>query len=384
MTAQMASPTSRPNRNSSPMRVLHIGKFYPPDRGGMESHLETLCHGLRHSVNLEVVVSSKSRAGSRAVLGGIPVRRLATPITLASAPINPSMVSAIRESDCDLVHLHHPNPMGMLALLASGNRKPLVVTYHSDIVRQRVLGTLIQPLLTASFERAAAIIATSPNYIEGSTILQRYRSRTHVIPLGIHLEPFDRDFSAQAAQIRAGYPDRPLIVAIGRCVYYKGFQYLVRAMENVDAQLLIIGDGPMRQELSALAASVGAASRVAILGEVEEVQPYLEACDIFAFPSIARSEAFGIVQLEAMACRKPVVNTSLNSGVPYVSLDGETGITVPPEDSQAFGDALRKLVQNPDLRIHLGANGRRRLEAEFTADRMVERTAELYRRVLSA
>jgi rhamnosyl/mannosyltransferase len=166
---------------------------------------------------------------------------------------------------------------------------------------------------------------------------------------------------------------------VGRLVYYKGAEYAVRAMTKIDANLLIIGDGPLKQNLERQARELGVADRVFFLGKVDgSISPWYQASDVFILPSIARSEAFGIVQLEAMACGKPVVNTDLASGVPYVSLDGETGITVPPSNPEALADAVNRLLDNPSLRAAYGQAAVRRVQNEFSLDLMVRRTLEVY------
>ena len=158
------------------------------------------------------------------------------------------MISRIRDSDADIVHIHWPNPNAVLAYLASKHRGRLVITYHSDIVRQRFLSALFEPYLHSVLRRSSAIIATSPDYIRTSPILSQYRERCHLIPLGIDLEDFDRADSAQVGALRRQYGDR-LVLSVGRLVYYKGFEHLIRAMSQVRGKLLIVGDGPLRGEL---------------------------------------------------------------------------------------------------------------------------------------
>jgi rhamnosyl/mannosyltransferase len=173
-------------------------------------------------------------------------------------------------------------------------------------------------------------------------------------------------------------------LGVGRLVYYKGFEYLVRAMKEVEGHLVIIGDGPLRGELERLAESLGVSGRVSILTDVNDTRPYYQSADVFVLPSIARSEAFGIVQLEAMACSVPVVNTSLDSGVTYVSQHGVTGLTVLPEDSTALGKAINRLLDDPVLRSKFGAAGRQRVEQVFSLEEMSRKTLEMYVDVLGA
>jgi rhamnosyl/mannosyltransferase len=279
-------------------------------------------------VDLEVLVSADGRRTTVEERDGVRVTRIGTVATVAAASFNPGLARAIGRSGADLVHFHHPNPTAVLSYFASGRRGPLVVTYHSDIVRQRVLGALASPLIHAFLARADAIIATSPQYLASSPVLRRHEERCHVIPFGVEMGEMADVDPADVAAIRSRHGER-IVLAAGRLVYYKGFEYLVRAMHTVPGRLLIAGDGPLREELRRVAIDAGVADRVTLLGAVPDLRPYYHAADVFAFPSVARSEAYGIVQMEAMACGLPVVNTALDTGVPFVSPDGVTGITAP-------------------------------------------------------
>jgi rhamnosyl/mannosyltransferase len=364
------------------LRILHVGKFYPPHAGGMESHVELLCRVTRGQADVEVLVSADDARTVREVIGGVPVTRIGTKLTLASASFNPGMARAIRRADADVVHFHHPNPTAAFSYLAARPRGRLVVTYHSDIVRQRVLGPLVSPLTDALLRRADAIIASSPQYAS-SPVLRRHAARVRVLPFGIDAAEFQHADPAEVARIRAAHGGR-IVFAAGRLVYYKGFDVLVRAMTRVDGQLLIAGSGPLRAELGRLAAQAGVAERVTLLGGVPDLRPYYHAADVFALPAVARSEAFGIVQMEAMACGLPVVNTSLDTGVPFVSPHGQTGLTVPPADVDALAGALTALLDDPALRARMGQAGRARVEGELGAARMAERTLALYHEVAGA
>ena len=366
-------------------RVLQIGKFYPPHMGGIETHVEALCKSLRDHVDVEVAVANDAWETTEEVVGRIKVTRLGTVTHMASAPICPALVHRIRRSRADVVHMHLPNPPGILALIASGYRGSVILTYHSDLVRQRMLGALFQPILKRVLKQAAAVIATSEKYIETSPVLREYRDRCHVIPYGISLARFNHCEPHDVASVRAQFGPR-IVLAVGRLVYYKGFDVLVRAMQDVDAKLVLIGDGPLRCQLQQQVQAAGIGNRVAFLGEIQNhrIAPFFHASDLFVLPSVARSEAFGIVQLEAMACGTPVINTNLPSGVPTVSLDGVTGITVPPADSQSLASAINRLLNDPALRSAYGQAARRRVRSEFTVERMGTRVVQLYRDVLAS
>lgn len=367
------------------LRVLHVGKFYPPFMGGMETHLQALSNELQNYVDVKVIVANSNNRHSDEVVNNIPVTRVGKLFDLAGAPVCPAMARKIREAESDIIHIHLPNPTAILAYLASRHRGRLVFTYHSDTVRQKVLGKAFDPIQRVALERSAALIGTSPNYLNTSAVLTAYKDRCHVIPYGIQTDQFYESDSAKVAEIRARYGSR-LIISVGRLIYYKGFEYLIRAMKKIDGRLLIIGDGPLRDGLQAEAEALGVSDKVVFLGEIqnEETVPYYHAADLFALASTARSEAFGIVQIEAMACGKPVVNTNLDSGVPFVSLHGETGLTVPPQDPDALASAINLLLDNNGLRAQYGEAARRRAEDEFSLDRMVTRTLQLYEKVMSA
>jgi rhamnosyl/mannosyltransferase len=204
-----------------------------------------------------------------------------------------------------------------------------------------------------------------------------------VIPFGIDAAELAQADPGEVGEIRRRFGGR-IVFAAGRLVYYKGFEYLVRAMRGVDGRLLIAGDGPLRGVLERTAAELGLGDRVTLLGAVPDLRPYYHAADVFALPSVARSEAFGIVQMEAMACGLPVVNTALDTGVPFVSPDGVTGVTIPPADPDALADVLTRLLDDPALRARLGAAGRARVAGELSAGTMARRTLDLYRAVASA
>jgi rhamnosyl/mannosyltransferase len=377
-----SAPATRDLRG---LKVLQIGKFYPPHMGGIETHLQALCGALRPSVDLRVIVASDDDRPVEETIEGVRVSRVPTRLTLASTPLCPGMVREIGRSEAALVHIHLPNPTAVLAYLASGHRGALVVTYHSDTVRQKVLGPLFAPFLHRALRQASAIIATSPDYRRTSTVLARYLDRCHVIPYGIDVAEFERADPAAVGEVRQRYGER-LILSVGRLVYYKGFEYLIRAMQQVRGRLIIIGDGPLRQKLQQLVTDLGLGDKVVLAGEIQNAQvtPYYHAVDLFALASIARSEAFGIVQIEAMAAGLPVVNTGLDSGVPFVSLHEQTGLTVPPGDTDRLAAAINRLLDNPDLRTVFGRAAVLRARQEFAVEIMSARTLSLYERITRA
>ena len=376
-------PPSKPSTGSwpgdtvttyRPPRVLQIGKFYPPYRGGMETHMEMVCGQLRDRYDIRVAVANSGRTTIHETCDGVQVTRLATPFSITSAPVNPGLPAAIRAAAPDLVHLHLPHPGAVLGVLASRYRGPLVVTYHSDVVRQRLMSGVFMPLLHRLLDRAATIIVSSQRYAESSPVLARHQDRCRTVPFGI--APSQPD-AVEVERIRARFGPR-LVLGVGRFVYYKGFDVLIDAMPGLDANLVLIGDGPLRGDLTTRLQRAGLGDRVTLVGTVPDTASYFAAANVFALPSVARSEAFGIVQLEAMAAGTPVVNTALDSGVPWVSRDGESGLTVPPGDARALGAALARLLDDPSLRQRFGAAAQERVRTEFSVPLMISRLTSIY------
>jgi len=368
------------------MKVLQLGKYHYPVMGGMENHLYLLCEQLKGKVDLDVVVCNNRPETVVEMVDGVRVTRCLEIAKAASTSLCPTMPFVLSGRKYDLIHFHFPHPMGVMSYLAG--RKPprhkVVVTWHSDIVKQEKLLRYYEPWMDRVLERASAIICTSPNYIESSVTLRKFRSKCKVIPYGIDLTQFSPtpEIEAKAKEIRERY-DGPIAIGVGRLIYYKGFEHAVEAMRSVEGHLLLIGDGPLRGSLESLARSCGVEKKVHLLGEIhnQEITPYYFASDVYVLPSVARSEAFGIVQLEAMACRRPVINTSLDSGVPFASRHGESGLTVEPKNSEALAGAMRALFEDPERARSLGEAGRRRVESEFTREVMGEKIRALYAEV---
>jgi rhamnosyl/mannosyltransferase len=370
------------------MRVLQLGKYYEPHVGGIETHLGLLARGLKaRGVDVEVLVHGTGTRTVHESVEGIPVTRVGALGKFLSTEISPSLVTELAR-ECEVLHIHTPHPMAMVAYLAARKvARRLVITHHSDIVRQARIKRVLQPIFRAVLTRADTIIATSYRYVETSEELRPYRSKVKVIPFGIDVTQFSPSLKqlGAASALRAKCGNR-VILAIGRHIYYKGFEVLLDAMRTVDAHLLLIGDGPLRAGLEDHARRNGMSARVTFLGSVakQDIGQYYGAADVFVLPSIARSEAFGIVQVEALASAIPVVNTSLNSGVPEVSVDNVTGLTVPPNDAGALATALNRLLDDSQLARKFGAQGRTRALERFSADRMVDETLNLYQEMMAS
>ena len=370
-------------------RILHLGKFYPPAAGGIETHVRTLAQA-QAALGMDVRVFCMNHEGGPTVVdadGPIEVTRFARAASVAKLDLCRDLVGALRKVNADILHLQVPNPSMIVALLQARPGQPMVVTYQSDVIKQRLRATLFRPLERLAYRRAAAILPTSPTYVPGSRFLRRYGKRIEVVPMGIDLQPYREPSEgdrAEAEAIRRRYAG-PLWLGCGRLIYYKGFLNAIRALRQVPGTLLIVGDGPDRAELEAEADRLRVRDRVAFLGSMpyQKVVPYYLAAEAFWFPSNARSEAFGIVQVEAMASGCPVINTSIpDSGVAWVSPHDVSGLTVPMDDPDALAAAANRLIREPGLRDRLAAAARRRAVEEFDHRVMAQRSLEVYRRVL--
>lgn len=374
-------------RSSKP-HIVHVYKdYYPPVRGGIESTINLLARGCVDEFRVSVVVCAGSGTPGTEWIDGVEVLRVPEWGRLWSAPIAPRFVETLRQiaRSADLLHFHHPNPTGDLAFLLAKIRRPYVITYHSDVVRQRAAMFVYGPIQERMMRGASLILATSPQYVESSAWLRRFRHKCRVVPLGISLERFRETALVleRARQVRAEL-GTPLVVFVGRLRYYKGLHFLIEAMRGVDGVLAIIGSGPMLPRLIEEAQRRGVTQRVHFLGDLsdEEVVAHLYAADVFCLPSHLRSEAFGICQIEAMACGVPVVSTALDTGVPFVNLHGETGLVVPPADPAALARALETLLTNSQLRQQLGRAARQRAHAVFSAEQMCRNVKAIYRDIL--
>lgn len=373
------------------MKALHFGRFYNENFGGLERHVALLLKGLSQSAHVDNLVANERFSSEVVLVDGYRVFKVPSFGLFAGMALCPTMPywarKLHRREHYDIVHLHFPDPMSHLAAMALPKDVRLVISWHSDIVRQQNLLRLYRPLLDRIIARADAIIAATPRHFSSSTQLGcADPARLHVVPYGIDFAPFEEP-SAMAAgdKLRARYPGRKIVFAVGRHVYYKGFEYLIRAMKAVrqDALLILGGTGPLSAGLKAMAAAEGLENRVVFAGRIpdEELPAYYHAADVFCLPSVEPSEAFGLVQVEAMACGKPVVCCELGTGVSYVNQHEVTGLAVPPRDPAALAGAIDRLLGNDALRTKMGVAGRSRAKDEFTLDRMWRETLAVYREV---
>lgn len=361
------------------MRILELGKFYPPVRGGIETLLQSFSEGfVRKGAEVQCVVANTSAQTIREEISRVQVTRCASYGSVFSTSLAPSFVPTARKIHADIWHAHFPNPLADLSILRAPVNGRIVITYHSDIIRQaglmRIYGRVVQRVL----QRADRIVVATPRNLEFSPWLQPHRAKVRVIPFGIDI--------AQLTEPRALPKNisspigRPILLTVGRLVSYKGHRYLIEAMKNLNATLWIVGGGPLESELRAQVAASSLTGRVQFLGDVsDDVLPGLyQACDVFVLPSVTPNEAFGLVQLEAMACGKPVISCDLKSGVPWVNQHERTGLIVPPANSTALEAAIHRLETQPDVAKSFGEAGRARVTAEFSEQQMIDEYFHLF------
>jgi glycosyltransferase involved in cell wall biosynthesis len=360
------------------MRILHVYKDYFPVLGGIENHVRVLAEAqARAGHQVIVLVCSLGSRTTVEDLNGVKLVKSGRLGTMASMPISLSQPMALARLRPDVIHVHSPYPLGEVSAWLLGRGSRLVITHHSDVVRQKGLLRLYGPLLRRVLRRADRILTDSPNYMQTSVWLQPVRDKCTVAPLGVDPVRF--------APPASPYAGAPMLLFVGRLRYYKGLDTLLRALVSLpDVTLSVVGDGAMRAEWEELAASLGIASRVHFAGEVDDdaLPRIYQQATAFVLPSNARSESFGTVLLEAMASGLPCVSTELGTGTSWVVQDGVTGLVVPPSDPPALAGAIDRLVLDPGMVRRMGQAGRERVEREFTESVMVARVMAVYRELL--
>ena len=378
-----------------------MAKFYPPDPGGIEHAVATLSEGLAargHQVRVVAAQGLAERdrpyklrqtADPPAVqrAAAVDVRRIHTFGIWWSQPVAPGYVPASWWR-ADVIHVHHPHPLADAAVLFGAGRRGLrrapavVVTHHAEVRRQRLAAPFYQPLVRGVLRRARGVVVATRSHLRIATELKRSHDKCHVIPYGIDPRPFHREDAIRSGvewRERWGHPQR-VVMAVGRLVWYKGLDFLLKANVALDTHVVIVGHGPERQALDDVATRLGIRERVHFTGYVPSAAlPGLyQASDVVVLASVDRAEMFGITLLEGMASGKPIVTTQLDTGVSEVNVPGETGLEVPPGNASALADAIQTLVENPSRAREMGERGRTRVRACYALDHMVDRHEGLY------
>jgi len=367
------------------VKVLQLGKFYFPFVGVIETALKDICESLADDVRIQVLVANTCLRTEHET-GRIAVTRVASAGKLLSCSLAPSYPFWAKKFDADLIHVHLANPLAELSALLANRDIPVVAHFHSDVVRPipGPLRAVYNRFLHAFYRRADCIVVPTPRHIDISNFVPRYRNKCRVVPYGIPLSRFELD-DRGAKKVDDLKDGLPTVLFVGRLVPYKGVEFLIRALEDVKARLWIAGRGPMENSLKNLVRQKGMADRVVFLGHAsdEDLVRYYHACDVFALPSITNQEMFGLVQLEAMACRKPVISTDLPTGVPWVNQHGKTGFCVRPANSRELAQTIARVLSSRELRQEMGEAGRARVEQQFTSVKMAGAMLRVYQETLS-
>lgn len=365
------------------IKVLQINKLYYPTTGGIERVVQQIAEGLKDSTDMKVLVCKEKGIGGIESVNNVEVHRAGSLGVFFSLPISFSFFWKLRKlsKDRDVLHFHTPFPLGDLACLLSGYRGKVVVWWHSDIVRQKKIMILYRPIMEWFLRRADVIIVATQGHIDGSDYLLKYKDKCEIIPFGVDpvIEKNGEEYLKKTGPV---HKDKLNILFVGRFVYYKGCEILLKAVSKVAGiELTMVGGGELKEKLIKETVRLGIQDKVHFSGSLDEdgLHRAFEECDVFVLPSIIKSEAFGLVQIEAMAYGKPVINTNLSSGVPYVSLDHITGLTVPPNDVQALAEALQWMVDHEEERIEMGKKARKRVEEHYHMEDMLNKVYKIYK-----
>ncbi len=306
-----------------------------------------------------------------------------------STPIPKTFFSIYRKirNDYDIIHIHFPNPIASLAPLIFKTRAKIVIHWHCDIVKreQQLLKKLYDPLQKRLLDRASKIIGTSEKYTSYSKDLEAYKNKIEIVPIGIDTSYLKVD-NELVSKIKDKYKGKKIVFSLGRLTYYKGFRYLIEAAKYIpdDVVILLGGCGEQEKELRDLVANLQVEDKLKFLGRIpeENLGSYYKAADLFCLPSPIRTEAFGVVLLEAMSMELPIVACNIDgSGVPWVNKDSKTGYNVPVKNARALAEAIEKIITNPNRIKEFGCNAFARYNSLFTKDKMIKAISKIYNEI---
>lgn len=369
------------------IRVLHLFKTYFPDSyGGIEQVINQIARGaVKYGIKTDVLSLSKHKVERTIELDGHRVHRARQDFYIASTGISLSVFLRFSQlaKRADVIHYHFPWPLMDVVHLATRMKKPTVVTYHSDIVRQKYLLKIYKPLRHAFLANVDRIVATSPNYLASSDVLRHFKEKVEVIPIGMDKASYPLPDTQRIDSWRRAFGGK-FFLFVGVLRYYKGLHILIEAARSVSYPIVIVGAGPVEAELKEQVARYGL-SNIHFVGCVsdEDKVALLQLCFAVVFPSHLRSEAFGISLLEGAMYGKPMISSEIGTGTTFVNIDGETGVVIPPSDPQALSEALQWLWEHPAEAATMGVKAEQRYWQRFTADQMVEQYVQLYRKLVA-
>ncbi|MCO6187956.1 glycosyltransferase [Rhizobium sp. L1K21] len=361
------------------MRVLHVYKTYLPENfTGVAKVIHEIAEPLSFKgVHSDVLVTGEQESGEPIKIGHHYVHVAKRDLHIASTSFSLSIFAMYRKlsQSADVIHYHFPWPMMDVLDLTIRPDKPIVVTYHSDIVKQQRILPFYKPLMHAFLSRASSIVATSQNYLESSPTLERFKNKVEVIPLGLsERKPVETErVDMWRSRLGEGF-----FLFVGANRYYKGLGFLLEAARKTNFPVVIAGFGFSDYEVQE-----NIPPNVKVVGSVseEDKEALLDLCGTFVFPSHLRSEAFGLALLEAARAGKPMISCEIGTGTSYINRDGETGFVITPANSEALAEAMTKIYANHDLQRNFGAAARRRYESHFHNSLSEAKYLKLYERL---
>ncbi len=365
------------------MNVLQVNKLYYPWIGGVEKIVQDISEGLNSNQNIEIEVLCCQPKGRGIVesINGVNVYRASSLGIIRGMPLSLSFFRIFRKliKKADIVNFHQPFPLADLALFLFKPPRKIITHYHSDIVRQRVFEFLLRPFILNTLKRSNKILVSNPNLIKSSNYLARFKDRCLVNPFGVDLEEINGAIDkSEIEEISAKY--KKFILFIGRLSYYKGVEYLIRSVQDIDVNLVVIGSGRREKALKELAKSLRLENKIFFLPPQprKKLINFFKAAKIFVLPSIHRSEAFGIVLIEAMACGTPVISTNIGTGTSWINVDNETGLVVEPKNHKALQKAIKKILSDESLAGTFSKKAKERVQNLFIKSEMINKVLTTY------
>ncbi len=367
------------------MKVLHLGKLCPPNEGG----IEVFSYDLLENLNNKGIKADLLCFGENTKIdtyNGFEYFSCKMNVKLNSAPLSYDYFKNFKKiiNNYDIIHVHTPNPLAEILTLMT--KKPIIVHWHSDIVRQKISYKFYKPIQQRILQKAIKIIATSPQYLSTSEQIKNFKDKAVIIPSGLNPARLEvkNESIKEFEKIKSKINDKKVVLSVGRLVEYKGFEYLVEASRflNDDIIVIIAGGGPLYNYLQNKINSLNLKNKVLLLGRVNDISIFIKNCDLFCLPSISRNEAFGLVLVEALYFGKPLVTTNVEgSGMSYVNKHNETGLVVPPKDPRSLAEAINKILSDENIYRKFSKNALERFK-EFEIGSIADRIINLYKEVL--
>ncbi len=369
--------------------VCHLSKFYKPHLGGIESVVADIAEG-SNFCDTSVIAADQDGLSAIETINSVRVIRSKEYMNIAKVPIAPKYIlDVLRECNGQLLHVHLPNPLAIISLMLSTilgkDTSRLIIHWHGDVVKQKYLKVLFSPFETWALRKSKKVIVTSQRYLDSSKYLLKFRNKCVVVPIGI--ESLEQGINLnKVEEIKQKYSGAKIIFALGRHIYYKGFEDLIEAAKYVDDAIFIIGgSGPDTEKYRRQIAKDKLENKVYLVGKIpyKDLPSYYAASDIFCLSSTQKSEAFGVVQLEAMSTGTPIVSANIiGSGVPWVNTHMESGLVFEPSNIESLVSSLNMIISDSSLRQNLAIGAKRRFENFFTKDKSIEAINSIYRELL--